>query len=61
MRTRLWLVVIDPCGIAHVVRQPAPAVPGAYVLRTEEHARQLAERLNDGRPADAEPAVEAGP
>lgn len=56
-RPRLWLVVIDPAGIAHVVRKTATAILGAYALRTEEHAVRLAERLNEGklvRPEDVE-------
>lgn len=56
-RPRLWLVVIDPAGIAHVVRKTASAVLGSYSLRTEEHARVIADRHNEGktlRPEDVE-------
>ena len=49
-RPSLWLVVVDPDGVAHVVRKTAFAVHASYSFRSEEHATRIAERLNEGKP-----------
>lgn len=49
-RPATWLVIIDPAGVARVVKRSETTEHARYTFRTREHAVAVARRLNDGQP-----------
>lgn len=57
-----WLIVIDPQGIARVVKRSETSEHAKCAFRTRDHAVAVARRLNDGQPlVFGDETVEAGP
>lgn len=55
-RPASWLVVIDPLGIARVVKRSETTEHAKFAFRTKEHADAIARRLNDGQALQFEEA-----